>query len=471
MDRWRELYQLNLFLTVSGKCPFPVLPSHIGNVMQDEDSSDDENFSYLMASDIVPVIKKAQSSSRRTGARLGKRQNKRRDFTGALRRLQRDYFGPEAKYSEVDFERRFRMPRRVFEKIYSTVRGKSIFVQRSDCTKKEGIHPLLRVTAALRMMAYGVAADALDEYLEMSEDSVLHSLKAFGKVIVAEFGQEYLREPTEEDLKRIMSINVARGFPGCIGSIDCQHWEWKNCPIAWAGQFKGKEKKPTIVLEAICDAELWIWHCFFGSPGSLNDINVLDHSTTIERILAGHFPPHIQYKVNGVERTLPYYLADGIYPAWAIFVKTIQEGSTNKEKEFATAQEAVRKEIERAFGVLVARFHILQRPSRLWHRSDIATVMKACIIIHNMVVEARRDNYNSGMASLTMHDEARAMFGNVSFEWQSRSAMEELGSVITEGMWCAAVNRREMRITSAVDHMSLKHDLIEHIWRRRGDAI
>ena len=36
-----------------------------------------------------------------------------------------------------------------------------------------------------------------------------------------------------------------------IGSLDCMHWEWKNCPTAWAGQFEGRHNKPTIVLEAV----------------------------------------------------------------------------------------------------------------------------------------------------------------------------------------------------------------------------
>lgn len=139
----------------------------------------------------------------------------------------------------------------------------------------------------------------------------------------------------------------------------------EELPHSLAGQFKGKEKNPTIVLEAICDGELWIWHAFFGSPGTLNDINILDRSRTVGKIIAGDFAPSIPYEVNGTERTLPYYLADGIYPDWALFAKTIKEGTSKKETEHASCQEAVRKDIERAFGVLVARFHILQRPSRL----------------------------------------------------------------------------------------------------------
>ncbi|CDF37478.1 unnamed protein product [Chondrus crispus] len=342
------------------------------------------------------------------------------------------------------------MPRTVFNRLYRAIEGEGLFVRRKDALSRGGIHPLLRMVAAIRMLAYGAAADSLDEYLSMSEDSVLQSLKSFCSTVIQKFGIEYLREPNEAVLRRILEINAARGFPGCAGSIDCQHWQWKNCPIAWAGKFKGKERNPTIVLEAICDGELWIWHAFFGSPGSLNDINVLDRSPTMERIIAGEFPPSIPYTLNKKQRTMPYYLADGIYPSWEIFRKTIKDNTAKKEEAFAKAQEAIRKDIERAFGVLVARFHILQNPSRLWKRSDVSNVMVACIILHNMIVESRRDDYQSAMASLQHFGEARAMFAAV----QSFTM----------------VSSRHSRITSKVDHFSLKRDFIEHIWNAHGSV-
>ena len=35
---------------------------------------------------------------------------------------------------------------------------------------------------------------------------------------------------------------------------------------------------PTIMLEAVASADIWIWHAFFGVAGSNNDINVLKQS-------------------------------------------------------------------------------------------------------------------------------------------------------------------------------------------------
>tara|TARA_R110002050_G_scaffold73741_2_gene158550 strand:- start:801 stop:980 length:180 start_codon:yes stop_codon:yes gene_type:complete len=43
------------------------------------------------------------------------------------------------------------------------------------------------------------------------------------------------------------------------------HVRWQNCPKAWAGQYQGKEKEPTVVLEAVADYSTYIWYSFFGT--------------------------------------------------------------------------------------------------------------------------------------------------------------------------------------------------------------
>lgn len=88
-----------------------------------------------------------------------------------------------------------------------------------------------------------------------------------------------------------------------------------------------KSKKPTIVLEAVADFELWIWHAFFGLPGSRNDINVLDRSPLFKEYTHGH-APDVNFTVNGNAYDMGYYLADGIYPTYATFVKTISAPQT-----------------------------------------------------------------------------------------------------------------------------------------------
>jgi len=87
----------------------------------------------------------------------------------------------------------------------------------------------------------------------------------------------------------------------------------------------------------------------------------------------------------------PYFLTDDIYPTSTIFVKTISEAQGRKATAYAKSQEAVRKDVERMFGAIKARFHVMDRPCRMWDHGTIVCVLTACIILHNMVVENERE--------------------------------------------------------------------------------
>ena len=73
------------------------------------------------------------------------------------------------------------------------------------------------------LLAYGVAGDLVDEYMRMGESTWLEAMYTFCEAVVAEFGEEYLREPTVEDTERLLAINESQGFSGMLGSIDCMH--------------------------------------------------------------------------------------------------------------------------------------------------------------------------------------------------------------------------------------------------------
>ena len=62
-----------------------------------------------------------------------------------------------------------------------------------------------------------------------------------------------------------------------------------------------------------------------------------------------------------------------------------------KRSLFATTQESTRKDVERAFGVLQAQFAIVRGLAHLWSIETLDYIMKACIILHDMIIEDERD--------------------------------------------------------------------------------
>jgi hypothetical protein len=224
------------------------------------------------------------------------------------------------------------------------------FIQKRNAVRTLGLSSLQKMTAALRILAYGVVADSTDMYVRIGESTAIESLKKFVKAVVNIFSEEYLRSSNSNDIARLLAVNEKHGFPRMLGSIDYMHWKWKNCPTAWKGQYTGHSREPTLILESVASYDCWIWHVFFGLPGSHNDINVLEHSSIFTELTQGRAPP-VNYLINGHDYTMRYYLADGIYPQWSTFVKTISAPLEAKKKHFARVQEACRKYVECAFGI------------------------------------------------------------------------------------------------------------------------
>ncbi|XP_062098357.1 uncharacterized protein LOC133804217 [Humulus lupulus] len=160
-----------------------------------------------------------------------------------------------------------------------------------------------------------------------------------------------------------MLLNVGKecDFPGMLGSLDCIHWKWKNCPTTWAG----RSGHPTIILEVVSDYDLGICHAHFGLPSSNNDINALEASHLFSNL----------------------------------------------------ASESCRKDEEFAFGVIQSRFAIVAGPSRFWNKHMLHDIMIVCIIMHNMIIKDERDinaPSNEWMEALVSNIEV--VDGNTKFE-------------------------------------------------------
>ncbi|KAF8404779.1 hypothetical protein HHK36_009668 [Tetracentron sinense] len=141
------------------------------------------------------------------------------------------------------------------------------FVLKRNAARVIGLSSLQKVTAAMRMLAYGVAADAVDDYVRIGESTSIKSLRRFVGAVVEVFDDENLRSPNNNDISRLL----------------------------------------------------------------------------------------------------------------------------------AQAQESAKKDVERAFGVLQARFAIVRGPSCFWDIPKLSDIMKTCIIMHNMIVEDERDIYMSDL--------------------------------------------------------------------------
>ncbi|XP_021832071.1 uncharacterized protein LOC110772017 [Prunus avium] len=232
------------------------------------------------------------------------------------------------------------------------------FIQKHDAVGVLGLISEQKLTTALQMLTYGASAEQVDEIARMEKSTILECLVRFCDAVENLYTREYLRKPTLRDLQRLLKQGEDRGFPGMIGSIDCMHWQWKNCPTAWQGEYGNRKGQKSIILEAVASFDYWAWHAFFGVAGSQTSMSL----------------------VNPLCST-----------RWTKFVKTILNPQSEKERSFAFFQEGCRKDVERCFSILQARWAIIRGAARMLDKEVLRSIIMTCIILHNMIVEDEYD--------------------------------------------------------------------------------
>nr|GEV60950.1 hypothetical protein [Tanacetum cinerariifolium] len=311
----------------------------------------------------------------------------------AEERLIADYFVTNPKYPLYYFRKRYRMSRKLFLEIVSGIENYiqthhplpshfDFFRVRPNATDLPDFSVIMKCTCVIRQLAYSVTPDSLDE----------------------------------------------------------------NCPKAWHGQFASSDKSyPTIMLEAVASYDLWIWHAFSWVAGANNDLTVLNNSSLFDDLLDDI--AHVAlFECNGVTFEKGYYLADGIYPQWSSFVKSFTIANLEKNALFNRQQKSARKDVERAFGVLQGRWHIICQPARAYTVNKLRIIMYTCIILHKMILKDQK-------FALSEFDQQNYICPqpNILRSWVER---------------CEVQQRKSKELRDKQTHAKLQRNVIEHLWQQ-----
>ena len=176
------------------------------------------------------------------------------------------------------FKKFFTLPIGLFDEIVERIAlYDSYFIQKRDASQKLGFLTIQKVCSAVFLLT-SVFPPPWTMMTNIAWLQQRVCMQRFCIGVSAIYRDEALRQQRPDDIDRLIDEGGVAGFLGCTGSIDCMHWEWKNCPSAWKGMFQSKDGVPIVILEAIADHSTRFWHFNFGSPGALNDINALDWS-------------------------------------------------------------------------------------------------------------------------------------------------------------------------------------------------
>jgi hypothetical protein len=142
-----------------------------------------------------------------------------------------DFWGSAPIYNPTYFKKFFKIPIRLFDDIVPKVTANDdYFQQKKDAVGKMGLSSLQKICSAVCQLTSGVSSAEHDDKYCMAASTGLEAMKRFCHSIMTVYGDKVLCHPNAVAIGRLLDEGCAAGFPGCVGSIDCMYWEWKNCP-------------------------------------------------------------------------------------------------------------------------------------------------------------------------------------------------------------------------------------------------
>ena len=176
------------------------------------------------------------------------------------------------------------MPYDLFESLVVNMKNDGIFSGKM-CTGGESIVPELFVLGSLRILSSGCTFDTIEELTCIHEET----MRVFFKQKFIVWGhltamKEICLPNSPSEFRHILGQYEIGGLPGCLGSIDCVHLVWSNCPAAVLSQCKGKEKTPTVAFQVVVSHTRKILSKSQLFYGTINDKTICQYDDVVKQI-------------------------------------------------------------------------------------------------------------------------------------------------------------------------------------------
>ncbi|KAL3691064.1 hypothetical protein R1sor_004715 [Riccia sorocarpa] len=339
-----------------------------------------------------------------------------------------------------NWKRFFKVSRSTFEYICNLVRGDLETLKNpsnfSHITGRE-ISVEKQVAIALRRISSGDPVSSVGKLFGAGNATVSKVTRKFIKAVV-ERARGHLKWPEAEQLEGVKtSFETLTGFPNCCGVVGLTHINLLFSPDESSLQWIDRMGKVSMVAQGIVDSNMRFLDVCIGWPGANDDAEVMRNSTFYRLSESGE-------RLNGLGKLIAgntigeYILGSTGYPLlpWLItpypqdFVNTRNEILTRTplQSAFNGRHEAAMVVVDNAFACLKGMWRMLAKPSRNSDSSKLSSLVFACCLLHNIVLD-RGEATGEELVLSGHHDQAYTPLFMEQYDdsdgWQYRDTLAE----------------------------------------------
>ena len=286
-----------------------------------------------------------------------------------------------------------RMRRRTFDKLVDGLRP---FIQGQHTHWRQPIGVEKKVVVTLFKLMHGVAIPLVADKAALGKSTVGEILRQVCSAICNNFGH-LIAWPTGRRLARTAAAFESKQWlPNCIGAIDGSHiYISSPSNTIVAADHRNRNKSFSILLQGVVDSKCYFTSINTGPPGSLHDSAHFKSTELYRRVEEGtmggfhddplSWPAGLPFP--------PYIVADRGYPLLSWCITPFKMGPmgaplSSEETWFNRKHSSTRMSVERAFGILKARFKEIGTKSSM-KLEFLPTVVHCCCILHNILLASK----------------------------------------------------------------------------------
>ena len=286
----------------------------------------------------------------------------------------------------------FRMRSDSFNKL---VHKLTPLLQKQDTVFGPAIPVEKRVAIGIWRLATGNSYRIVAKTFAVGKSTAVAITHEFCRALI-QIGDQFISFPTSavevgdgiENFKQDVNCKI----PQVIGALDGTLIEILAPSEGHKADYFARNKRYCVNTQAIVGANLLFLHVATGYPGSIHDARMWRSSEIFQKVENREI---FQYPEEIVEniRIKPLILADGAYPLSSYLMKPypLTNALTPAQIKFNKKLSGARVTVERAFGILKARWRMLLKrlDSQITNVSD--TII-ACCVLHDFC-QLQNDEY------------------------------------------------------------------------------